>query len=193
MHLEREFLIFNQYLDDQLTYFLSLSSGSFLLFCAKVADTFGRRSLLIFAMAAFAMSSLIAGFATNAMYLDVFGGLLGLWSAAAVPPAVGILGAAYSVPSKRKNKAFACFSAGNPVGFVLGTIFSGVAAHLFDWRASLWLLAIIYVLFFVAAIWTVPKTQAETEKMSWDVLKRFDLFGILLSIAGIALFCCSLT
>lgn len=170
-----------------------LSSGAFLLFFAKVADTFGRRSLLIFAMAAFAISSLIAGFASNAMYLDIFCGLLGLWSAAAVPPAVGILGAAYSVPSKRKNKAFACFSAGNPVGFVMGSIFSGVAAHLFSWRASLWLLAMIYISFFIAAIWTVPKTQASIEKMSWDVLRRFDVFGILLSIAGIALFCASLT
>jgi MFS family permease len=90
-------------------------------------------------MGAFAVSSLIAGFSTNAMYLDVFGGLLGLWSAAAVPPAVGILGAAYEQPSKRKNKAFACFSAGNPVGFVFGCIFSGVAANLFNWRASFYL------------------------------------------------------
>jgi MFS family permease len=144
-------------------------------------------------MAAFAILSLIAGFASNAMYLDVFGGFLGLWSSAAVPPAVGILGAAYSMPSKRKNKAFACFSAGNPIGFVMGCIFSGVAANLFSWRASFWLLAMIYVCFFIAAIWTVPKTQADIGKISWDVLKRFDLFGIILSIAGIALFCASLT
>lgn len=171
----------------------SLTSGAFLLFFAKVADTFGRRSLLIFSMAAFSISSLIAGFSTNAMYLDVFGGLLGLWSAAAVPPAVGILGAAYNVPSKRKNYAFACFSAGNPVGFVMGTIFSGIAAHLFNWRASFYLLAIIYVIFFLAAIWTVPKTQAVTERFTLGTLKRFDLFGILLSMAGIALFCSSLT
>jgi MFS family permease len=179
--------------DEQQLILRSLSSGSFLLFFAKVADTFGRRSLLIFAMSAFAVSSLIAGFATNAMYMDVFGGLLGLWSAAAVPPAVGILGASYSVPSKRKNKAFACFSTGNPIGFVMGSIFSGVAAHLFNWRSSFWLLTIIYGFFFVAAIWTVPKTQVEAEKISWSVLKRFDLFGILLSMAGIALFCSSLT
>ena len=51
----------------------------------------------------------------------------------------------------------------------------------------------IYIYFFIAAIWTVPKTQASIEKMSWDVLRRFDVFGILLSIAGIALFCASLT
>ena len=139
------------------------------------------------------MSSLIAGFSTNAMYLDIFGGLLGLWSAAAVSPAVGILGAAYELPSQRKNRAFACFSAGNPVGFVMGSIFSGVAAHLFNWRASFYLLAIIYVVFFLGAIWIVPQTQTETEKFNLKTLKRFDLFGILLSMAGIALFCSSLT
>jgi MFS family permease len=144
-------------------------------------------------MGAFALSSLIAGFSSNAMYMDVFGGLLGLWSAAAVPPAVGILGAAYGPPSKRKNRAFACFSAGNPVGFVMGSIFSGVAAHLFNWRASFWLLAIIYLVFFVAALWTVPRTQPEVEKFTLGALKRFDMFGILLSMAGIALFCSSLT
>lgn len=90
-------------------------------------------------MGAFSVSCLIAGFAINAMYLVIFQGLLGLWSAAAVPPAVGILGAAYETPSKRKNYAFACFSAGNPVGFVFGCIFSGVAANLFSWRASFYL------------------------------------------------------
>lgn len=144
-------------------------------------------------MAAFSISSLIAGFATNAMYLDVFGGLLGLWSAASVPPAIGILGAAYHVPSKRKNRAFACFSAGNPVGFVMGTIFSGIAAHIFNWRASFHLLAIIYVVFFVVAVWTVPRTMQVTERFTVGTLKRFDLLGILLSMAGIALFCSSLT
>lgn len=144
-------------------------------------------------MAAFTISSLITGFATNPMYMDVFCGLMGLWAAAVVPPAVGILGAAYEQPSKRKNKAFACFSAGNPVGFVMGSIFSGVAAHIFSWRASFWLLAIIYLVFFFASLWTVPRTQAETEKFTLGTLKRFDLFGILLSMAGIALFCASLT
>ncbi len=145
-------------------------------------------------MGAFSVASLVAGFATNAMYIDIMCGFLGLFSAAAVPPAVGILGAAYEVPSKRKNYAFACFSAGNPVGFVMGSIFSGVAANIFNWRASFYLLAIIYVFFFIAAIWTVPRTQqGQTEKLSLDVLKRFDLVGVGLSISGIALFCSSLT
>ena len=144
-------------------------------------------------MGAFAVSSLIAGFATNAMYLDILVGLLGLWSAGTVPPAVGILGAAYERPSKRKNRAFACFSAGNPVGAVMGMIFSGIAAHLFSWRASFYLLAMIYVVFFVAAIFTVPKTQKGTERLTWATIRRFDLLGIFISMAGIAFLCSSLT
>ncbi|KAG9246350.1 major facilitator superfamily protein [Calycina marina] len=171
----------------------ALTSGAFLLFFAKVADTFGRRPLLIFAMGAFAACALVAGFATNAMYMDVFCGLMGLWAAAAVPPAIGILGAAYERPSKRKNRAFACFSAGNPIGFVFGSILSGAAAQIFNWRASFYLLAIIYGVLFVAAIWTVPETQGQKERLSWDAIKRFDVFGVLLSIAGISFFCAGLT
>jgi MFS family permease len=147
---------------------------------------------MIFSIGAFAIFSLVTGFATNAMYLDILTGVLGLWSAGAVPPAVGILGAAYARPSKRKNRAFACFAAGNPLGAVLGTIFSGIAAHLFSWRASFYLLAIIYVVFFALTVFTVPKTQKNTEALSWQALKKFDLVGIFLSMAGIALFGSSL-
>jgi predicted MFS family arabinose efflux permease len=127
------------------------------------------------------------------MYLDIFTGILGLWSAAAVPPAIGILGSAYAIPSSRKNKAFACFSAGNPIGFVMGSIFSGIAAQIFNWRASFYLLGIIYAVMFLVSIWTVPKDQGAKEKLTLETAKRFDLLGILLSMAGIALFSASLT
>jgi len=76
---------------------------------------------------------------------------------------------------------------------VLGTILSGVAERLFGWRASFWLLCLVYAAFFFAALWTVPRTQESTEKLSWETLKRFDFVGIGLSMAGIALFCSSLT
>ena len=76
----------------------------------------------------------------------------------------------------------------------MGSVFSGVAANIFNWRASFYLLAMIYAVFFVAAIWTVPRTQlGQTQRLEWSVLKKFDLLGVLLSITGIALFCSSLT
>ena len=49
----------------------------------------------------------------------------GLAAAGAVPAALGILGANYG-PGKRKNKVFASFSAGNPIGAAFGLILGGV-------------------------------------------------------------------
>ena len=118
----------------------SLTSGAFLLFFGRIADLFGRKPLFVASMGLYTAFSLAAGFAPNGLFLDCFNGLIGVCSAGAVPPAVGALGATYEKPSKRKNYAFACFSAGNPLGFAFGTIFSGIAAKLFGWRSSFWLL-----------------------------------------------------
>ncbi|KAL2006343.1 hypothetical protein VTN00DRAFT_9997 [Thermoascus crustaceus] len=53
---------------------------------------FGRKKLFTAGMAGFTIAMLIAGFATNAIYVNVFSGITGLFSAAVVPPAVGTLG-----------------------------------------------------------------------------------------------------
>jgi MFS family permease len=123
--------------------------------------------------------------------MDTFNGLLGLCSAAAVPPAVGTLGAIYEQPSK--GRIMLCmFQCWQCLGFCFGSILSGAATKLFNWRASFWLLAIIYLIFTVVAIFAVPKDQDEPEKLGWEALKKFDILGTLCTIAGIALFSSSL-
>lgn len=154
---------------------------------------FGRKVLFIIGMGGFTISLLIAGFATNAIYMDVFSGVLGLFAAAVVPPAVGALGATYEKPSKRKNLAFACFSAGNPLGFVGGMIISGVAAHLYNWRASFWALAVVYAIFTVLTVWTVPADGFARTPLSVQALKQFDLLGMGLVVVGFAFFSSSLS
>ncbi|KAF2084390.1 putative transporter [Saccharata proteae CBS 121410] len=171
----------------------SLASGSFLLFFGRVADLFGRKSLFIGSMGLFPVFALAAGFAQTPMQLDVIAGIMGLTSAAVVPPAQGMLGVIYDKPSKRKNRAFACFSAGNPLGFVFGSIFSGIASQLFDWRASFWLLAIIYVLFTAIAVISMPVDHAEKLPLTLQSWKRFDLVGTGLTIAGIGMFSSALS
>ncbi|KAJ5286751.1 hypothetical protein N7478_002437 [Penicillium angulare] len=171
----------------------SLSSGAFLLTFGKLADMFGRKVLFIIGMAGFSISLLIAGFATNAMYLDVFSGILGLFAAAVVPPAVGALGAVYEKPSKRKNRAFACFSAGNPLGFVGGMIISGVASHESNWRASFWALAVVYAIFTVLTVWTVPADTFAKTPISVEAFRKFDLLGTALIIVGFAFFSSSMS
>lgn len=166
----------------------TLSSGAFLLFFGKTADLFGRKSLFVGSFFLFAVFALAAGFAKTPITLDILTGMMGLMSASAVPPASGILGAAYEKPSKRKNAAFACFSAGNPLGFVFGTIFGGIAATLFEWRASFWLIAIIFLALTILGIFTIPKDWTDKEPLTWDTLKRFDIVGTVLTVSGIGMF-----
>ncbi|KAJ6017017.1 hypothetical protein N7451_000396 [Penicillium sp. IBT 35674x] len=170
-----------------------LSSGAFLLTFGKLADMFGRKVLFIIGMGGFTISLLIAGFATNAIYMDVFSGILGLFAAAVVPPAVGTLGAVYEKPSKRKNRAFACFSAGNPLGFVGGMIISGVASNEYNWRASFWALAVVYAIFTALTVWTVPPDGFARTPISVEAFKKFDLLGTALVIVGFAFFSSSLS
>lgn len=176
-----------------LTSATALASGAFLLFFGGVADLFGRKTMFIASMLLFAVFSLVAGFAKNAIALDVLMGVMGLFSASSVPPAVGLLGVVYEKPSKRKNWAFACFSGGNPLGFVFGTIFSGLATNIFNWRASYYLLSIIFLLFSVVGWFTVPKDPSDKQPFNWETLKRFDVVGVLMTIGGIGMFSAALS
>ncbi|RYO60401.1 hypothetical protein AA0116_g5770 [Alternaria tenuissima] len=171
----------------------ALTSGSFLLFFGKLADMFGRRSMFLASLFLFAAFALGTGFSQDALTLIILNGVMGLMCALAVPPCQGILGSIYEKPSRRKNLAFASFSAGNPLGFVFGTIFSGIATQLFGWRAPFWLLAIIYLVVAIIAGFTVPVDDSDKLPLTVDSFKQFDVIGAALIIGGIGLFSTALS
>ncbi|KAI5463380.1 major facilitator superfamily domain-containing protein [Mariannaea sp. PMI_226] len=176
----------------------TLTAGAFQLALGQLADLLGRKAMFLFGMGCFSICSLIAAFAQNPFWADILCGILGLASAMVVPPAIGILGAAYSVPSRRKNWAFAAFSAGNPLGFAMGSIAGGIAARIFDWRASFILLAIIWAVMAVASIWVVPGNVEAFEPAPFKerlkiALEQFDLVGTMLTVLGVGLLTAALT
>jgi MFS family permease len=99
----------------------------------------------------------------------------------------------YSRPGRRKNAAFACFAAGNPLGFVCGTIFGGIATSLFGWRASFWLNAIIFLVCTVVAFFCIPTDPTPKQPLTWANIKRFDIVGTILTVCGIGMFTAALS
>lgn len=159
-----------------------------------MADLFGRRAVLLVGMTCYSASILIAGFATSPISLDVFCGLVGLSSAASAPAALGALGAAYSQPSRRKNKAFACFSSGNPLGFGVSALLSGSVHRYLSWRASFWTLAAIYTLVTAFSWWAVPLEDSSCRSnFEWATLTRLDCLDTINIIAGLALLLSGIT
>jgi MFS family permease len=163
-----------------------------LLFFGSIADLFGRKSMFIGSMLLFSVFCLGMGFSKNGLTLDIISGVLGIFSASAVPPAQGMLGVIYEKPSKRKNKVFGCFSAGNPLGFVFGTIFGGIATTIASWRAGPWLIAVVYLCVSIIALFTVPKDTTPKQKFNDETVKRLDLPGTSMTILGIGCFCAAL-
>ncbi|KAK5951882.1 hypothetical protein OHC33_007175 [Knufia fluminis] len=173
---------------------MSLTSGTLLLFFGRVADLFGRRNLLIYSMASFTIFMLITGFSQNAIMAEIFLAFSGISCASVVPPAIGKLGAIYEKPSRRKNRAFACFSAGNPVGYVLGALIGGIVTNIASWRACFWVVAVIYAFLTVAAWFTTPlDAEQALGGLNIETMKQMDWLGALLAVGGIALFTASFT
>ncbi|KAK3374481.1 major facilitator superfamily-domain-containing protein [Lasiosphaeria ovina] len=176
----------------------ALTAGAFQLGLGQLADLLGRRPVFLAGMVSFTAFSLLVAFAQDPFWMDVVCGVVGLCSAMVVPPAIGIMGAAYTQPSKRKNLAFSAFSAGNPLGFVFGSIFSGIATRLFNWRAAFILIAILWALFTVLAIWTIPRVEAFPPEQPFKdrlkiFIKTFDSVGTVLTVFGTGLLTAGIT
>lgn len=152
--------------------------------------------MFITGMGTFSAFVLLVAFSQNPFWMLIVCGILGACSAMVVPPAIGILGAAYTVPSKRKNMAFSAFSAGNPLGFVFGIILCGIATQLSSWRAAFIMLCIIWAIFTVHAIWAVPNVENFDRaplRERLGTLKHFDYVGTILTIFGTGMFTAGLT
>ncbi|KAL5002676.1 major facilitator superfamily-domain-containing protein [Aspergillus recurvatus] len=213
-------------MDGQVVWITSaclLTSGAFVLPFGTLADTIGRKNMALAAMVCTTLAVFAAGWAPDGPSLIVFTALIGLFSAAAVSPAVGQLGAVYSERSKRRNRAFACFSAGNPLGFVIGTFVAGVVLEISGtttssseggggngngWRVCFWVFSVLCAGFAGLVAFTVPSdAKIGTRPASaavvaggqgvgvsgWEVLKRLDLLGALLVTAGVSLVSAGLT
>ncbi|KAI8959004.1 MFS general substrate transporter [Daldinia sp. FL1419] len=174
----------------------SLAAGALQLGLGQLADLLGRKAMFITGLASFSGFVLLVAFSQNPFWMLIVCGILGACSAMVVPPAIGILGAAYSTPSKRKNLAFSAFSAGNPLGFVFGTIICGIATQLSNWRAAFIVLCIIWAIFTLHAVWAVPNVENFDRapfRERLRALKQFDIVGTTLTIFGTGLFTAGLT
>ncbi|KAG0651925.1 putative MFS-type transporter [Hyphodiscus hymeniophilus] len=169
---------------------LGLSSGSFVLFFGKTADLFGRKIQLLAGLAFLSLFALITSFAPNGISLNILLGFLGLGTAAIAPPSVGILFTTYP-PGRRRNLVTGALGCGNPVGFVIGSISSGVATKYFSWRASFIVVAIFFFIMTGMAFWTVPSIPRAGSLRR--MVRQFDYLGTVLTVIGMAIISAALT
>lgn len=161
-----------------------------MLFFSKTADLFGRKLQLLLGFFLLSLFSLLTAFAPNALSINVLCGFLGLGTAIIAPPAIGTLFATYP-QGKRRNRVTGALGVGNPLGFILGSISSGVATKYASWRQSFIVIAVFFFVMAGAAIWTVPAIPRSGNPGA--LVKQFDYLGTFLTVAGLACVSAALT
>ncbi|KXF75065.1 disulfide bond formation protein DsbA [Paramesorhizobium deserti] len=144
-----------------------------------LAAKFGRKRVLLTAIAGFVIASILCGLAQSLTQIVGFRLLQGLFGAALVPLSQGILLDLYSV--EERGSAMALFGVSVMVGPVLGPVIGGWLTENISWRWVFYINLPIGLLAFAGIIAFVRETAI-------DLRARLDWFGFgMLSIAIAAL------
>lgn len=111
-----------------------LAFGGFMLLGSRVADIWGRRRVFLWAMAVFALTSLMAGLSISAPMLVAARAVEGVVGAILAPTALALLVTACP-PGAERNRALGLNGIAIAGGFVVGAILGALLTTVFSWRA----------------------------------------------------------
>jgi MFS family permease len=122
----------------------TLCFGSLLLVGARAGDLLGRRRVYLFAVALFALSSLVIGLAQSPGMMIAARAVQGMSAAVLAPSTLSLL-SLYFKEGEERVKALSLYGATAGIGATLGLVLGGVFAGWFSWRVGFrgatWMLA----------------------------------------------------
>lgn len=115
----------------------SLSFGSLLLFCGRLADLFGRKVTFLTGLVGFAAASAVGGASVSFAMLVTARACQGVFAALLAPSALSLLVTTFRDPGER-GKAFGAFGAVAASGTALGLLIGGALTSYLSWRWCLY-------------------------------------------------------
>jgi EmrB/QacA subfamily drug resistance transporter len=116
----------------------SLSFGSLLLFCGRLADLIGRKVTFLVGLAGFATASAIGGASDSFTMLVTARACQGVFAALLAPSALSLLTTTFTDP-KERGKAFGVYGAVAASGSGLGLLIGGALTSYASWRWCLYI------------------------------------------------------
>lgn len=148
---------------------IALVTCAFLLPFGRLGDMYGGYIVYVCGLAWFCIWTLITGFSTNEVMLNMCRALSGLGVAAFIPSGIMLLGSIYR-PGPRKNLVFAVYGGSAPLGFFFGVLLAGVAGSFLGTGWYFQIGSILIGSTLIAAIPSVPSDFRRTASTSMDWL-----------------------
>jgi EmrB/QacA subfamily drug resistance transporter len=145
---------------------------------AKLADTFGRKPVILFGIGLFLLGSVLCGLAWSMTALIVFRALQGLGAGAVQPMAVTIAGDIYTVAERAAVQGY--IASVWAISSVVGPTLGGVFSQLGIWR---WIFFVNVPLCLLAGALIARNFRERVERQE----HRIDYFGAALLTSGMTL------
>ena len=116
----------------------SLSFGSLLLFCGRLADLIGRKVTFLAGLAGFAIASAVGGASVSFTMLVTARACQGVFAALLAPSALSLLTTTFTDP-KERGRAFGVYGAVAASGSALGLLIGGALTSYLSWRWCLYI------------------------------------------------------
>ena len=159
----------------------TLAFGLTLIPAGRLADEIGRKKLFIWGMALFALTGLLSGMATNALWMDGTRLARGVAAGLVAPQVIGYIQQMY--PPIKRGRAFGYYGATVALSTAIGPLLGGLILQAFGtgdgWRWIFYLFVPLDVAAFVFAIRALPEDRRTRQRRS------LDLVGVLLLGLGV--------
>ena len=166
--------------NDQLQWFsavYTLVLAAFLLPAGTLGDRFGRKKLLLGALAVFGIASALCAWAGSAEMLIAGRALLGLGAAFMMPLSMGVLPTLFP-EAKERSRAITIWVTSTALGLPLGPILGGWLLDHFWWGSVFLINVPLVAVGLIAVALFVPETSS-------GGARRLDGLGALLSSLGL--------
>jgi EmrB/QacA subfamily drug resistance transporter len=145
---------------------------------AKLADTVGRKPIMILGIGLFLLGSVLCGAAWSMPSLIAFRVVQGLGAGAVGPMAITIAGDIYTVQERAKAQGYLASVWG--IASVIGPTLGGVFSQFVSWR---WIFYVNVPICILAAVMIIRALHESVEKKQ----HRIDFLGAALIMAGMSL------
>src|SRR4051794_30695366 len=135
----------------------ALVFAALLLPAGAIGDRYGRKPVLVWGLAIFALGAAGAALTTTPNVLVGFRAVMGVGAALVMPSTLSII--TTSLPAARRSKAVAAWVGVAGAGAILGLIAAGVLLEFWGWASVFWFYTVVSAVLAFAASRLLPNSR----------------------------------